>query len=330
MKGVNLKQIKGLAKKIISLKESKIYPFNKENYFPDAILPNSIKSGSKEHSLFLLHAISMDSMSRAIGIYKNMRKISDSLNGDLSALEKISKQELNKKMEIEKEGIFDSASVLIENAKRIKHYENDPRKLKQNNLEDTIKEIRKFKQYGEGKAALLIKNFVRFGIWDFPECQIPIKIDRHTVRISLGYGVINTQMYEKTLEPKNITSKSLMETINNLIKRGLIDDKKFQKGEIKIILQKDLLKPLTEAYLHITKTEKISAIDLDDALWAIGTKLCIKNDYLNCEKNCPLKCLANYPSDNQANWFFLEVDKRKNKDKYLIPFENFYVRDILK
>ena len=316
MKGIDLERIKEISKKIISLKENKIYPFNKENLFPDAILPGKMRRGGKKHALFLLHAISTDSMSRATGVYDNMRKISEFLDGNLNALAKISKEEIYDN--IGKGSIFDPAEVLIENAKMIKHYDNDPRKLKQGSLEATIKEIMKFKQYAEGKASLLVKNFVRFGMWDYSESEIPIKIDRHVMRISLSYGVIDTEIYGRSLKPKEITSTKLNEAIYNFI------------GEIKIINQKDLLKPLKEAYLNITKTENLSAIALDDALWAMGAKLCNKNNYSTCEKECPLKCPKRYSSDHQANWFFLDTDNRKNKSQILIPFKEFYVGDILK
>ena len=116
----------------------------------------------------------------------------------------------------------------------------------------TVKSLTEFVQYGPGKAALLIKNYVRFGIWDFNPCEIPIKVDRHVMRISIGSGIIETE--EETLRSERLVSI------------------------------------LTSAFQQITSQERISAVDLDDALWSIGSQWCTKNSVYFCEKNCPLNC----------------------------------------
>ena len=90
---VDYSVIKRISKAAIHAKEQKIYPFNKENLFPDEIIPEGIEKGSKKHGLFLFHGVSIDSMRQAEQVYKAMRNLTKKL-GSLEELVTIKKPEL--------------------------------------------------------------------------------------------------------------------------------------------------------------------------------------------------------------------------------------------
>lgn len=316
---INYQKAKEIAKKAISAKKEGNFPFNKEQIFPDAIVPINIERGSKEHALFLFHSISIDSMRQATYIYKVMRELTECVK-DLSKISKIKRRNLEKilapylgeEIKNPKNSMTDPVGTILHNAKKLEEeYENDPRLLKEGGVEETLDRIDKFKQYGVPKAALLIKNYVRFGIWPFSEEEIPIKIDRHTMRINLGCKVIDLNNHIKRMYDDGEMPKALRKAIEQLIGMRYYKEEDFNKG-IRVIRSNKFIGALTETYLRITKEEKISAIDLDDALWGIGAYSCKKNNAIYCDLSCPLPCETRNPSDNNAVWFFIDVDKRRN------------------
>ncbi|MAH03793.1 hypothetical protein CMI39_03340 [Candidatus Pacearchaeota archaeon] len=317
---INYSKAVNLAKSIIAVKTKKNFPFNKPNIFPDAILPDGIKEGSKEHELFLFHSISIDSMRQAEEVYKAMREVTNKI-GNLNKLANIKKGHLENLLiphfgngiKNPKSSMTDPIGTLLFNAKKLEEKcGGDPTLLKTNNVKDTLKEIAKFRQYGIPKAALLMKNYVKSNIWDFSPYEIPIKVDRHVMRISLGCGVINTKDYVEILNGKRKLSIALRNVKDQLIRMKHYNEEDFNKGKVRIIRSDRFIIPLTEAYLQVTKEKKISAIDLDDAFWAIGAKSCKKNDATYCGTFCEVPCDMRYPSDNNAIYFFLDIDKRRN------------------
>jgi len=264
-----------VTEKAIAMLRSKQYPFNKEDTLPDTVLPEGIIYGSLEHSRLIFYACSADSMRKATHVYRAFRDISREVHlGNLCCL---SKEELSDLVSrhLDENGIGEPAEALYYNS-RILHekYGDDPRRIKQQGIDETLKILEKeFEQVGLGKASLIMKNFVRFGFWDFDKCQIPVKVDRHITRISLGTGVVETGEQE--------------------LKAG------------------QLVKPLSNLYRKITSERRISAIELDDALWAIGAYLCTKNDEAYCKMTCPLHCERRPKSDSMASMFELRKDMRK-------------------
>jgi hypothetical protein len=175
--------------------------------------------------------------------------------------------------------------ILHSNAKKLfEEYDGDPRKLLADDVLQTLRNIthgkngRKFIQYGQGKATLLLKNYVRFGIWPFSEFDIPIKIDRHNMRIMLGTGVI--------VPPEDM-------------ERGRTDH---------------LIKRLRELFWRVTRNERISAVDLNDGVWAIGSYLCVKNDAVHCHLSCSLGCYSRPQLEERGSYYFPQLESRRDAD----------------
>jgi len=273
--------------KSIGMLEQKIYPFNLPDLFPDAKVPNGIKPGSFEHALFLFYAVSWDSLESSNQAYKRARTLASNL--DLSTIPDTDENTLQEKFrelfgKYAEFRINKPVMCISENAKRLAKLGGDPRELKAETIEETRRNIMKFYQYGRQKAALLIKNYVRFGIWDFSKSEIPIKIDRHTSRISIGTGVISF--------PKK----------TKIIRYDLPE------------------KPLEKVYSKVISEEGISAIKADDALWAIGAKLCSINKKAYCAGNCPMACSIRPKLNKTSTEYYLEEDMRKQEgDKSLFP-----------
>ena len=58
-------------------------------------------------------------------------------------------------------------------------------------------------------------------------------------------------------------------------------------------IRRDLLTgPLEEAYLEVCRQEELGGITLDSALWLIGSQICVKKDFGECVKSCPLEDLC--------------------------------------
>lgn len=263
-----------VARGLVGLLHKKEFPFNRSDantLFPDAIVPGGITPGSKEHMLYLFCTCVLDQGMLAEVVYDGMRSFVQT--EDITELHKLGKDELVKilvphfgSIGHPEKAITAPAETLEYDLKKLQEeYSGDPRLLRGENIEETIKNIRfgktgagkpmqKFKRYGEGTAALFLKNMVRFGVWDFSEYEIPIKIDRHMQRISLGAGVI---------EP--------VEGIN----RGRVDS---------------LVRVLTKLYHEVCINEKISGVELCDTKWAVGHYKCTKNSDVYCLLTCPIRC----------------------------------------
>ncbi len=288
--------------------------------FPDAIVPEGIDKGCIEHALFLFHAVSIDSMRQSDQVYRAMREILEEI-GSLDQLVNIDRKDLgNLLVPYFGEGIMhpknsmtDPVGTLLHNAKRLEiECGGNPQLLKTRSVKKTVSKINEYHQFGVPKSALLMKNYVRSGLWGFSEYSLPIKVDRHTIRVGLGYGLIDLEGHLKTMERDKELSKSVGKAKEELIRMGHYSDEDFREGRVRSIRAEKLVLPLTETFQRVTSREKISAIELDDWWWATGKYGCGKNDAIYCETNCPVSCYTRPPSDNNANWFFPDVDKRNN------------------
>ena len=268
------KGIEVVEKSVFMLKE-KSYPFDNKHVLPDTIIPENIKKGSLEHALLLFCSCSIDSMRPATKVYEAMRNISK--EAKLTFLWGYSEGFIEDLVEeyLEKKGGINKPVESLRYASMKLHmkYGDDPRKLRKSNIDETLKELQKFKMIGSGKAALIMKNFVRFGIWKFSKYEIPMKIDRHVIKISVGTGVVE-----------------------------IYDD---------VIRSDQLVKPLGQLYRDITSEKKISAIDADDAIWGIGSNICFKNDIIYCHGLCNLECKIRPQSDSKATWIHPYKESRK-------------------
>jgi hypothetical protein len=310
------KKAVGVAQAAVGMVSLRNPPLNKKDLFPDTIPPKGVEVGSREHAQYQFCGCSIDSMRLADQVYKAVRDLAEKV-GDLSKIHLAKKSLVTTILESHfGEGIHNAMGKPVEttmgNSQRLADkYGGDPREIWTGKISTTIKALQKFKQFGPGKAALLMKNYVRFGVWDAPEYEIPIKIDRHAMRISLGTGVITPTEEIKIRKWNGSLSKALNNAKELLIRQGQFSREDFDTGRVAAIRSSGLILPLTKLYQRVCKEYKISAIDLDDSMWAIGAHLCKRNDAIYCHTNCQLGCSTRYASDNGAIYFF-EGEKRRN------------------
>jgi len=294
----NYGRAKHVAFSIRDMRQKREFPFNRSDIFPDAIVPEGIDVGTRKHAQYLFYSCMIDEAADANIIYEAMRRLVERF--DLENLHKLSRSELKGVLTqpFERLGDPERAAVnpidtLYHNSRKLQEeFEGDPRLILRQGVDKTIKTImygknrkQKFKRYGEGKSALLMKNFVRFGMWDFSEFEIPIKIDRHAIRISLGTGVVE---------------------IPESMRRG-------RAGSLTRILR--------QIYHEVCMNEKISAIMLNDGMWATGRYNCRHNDDIYCRTACRVGCShrpeiegSNKKSSGMTSWYLPGTEKRKNTD----------------
>lgn len=269
---VNKKKLESLVNIVLEMMHNKKPPFNSKSPFPDAIVPQGIIRGSRDHALYLFYGCSLDSRQRAEDVYKGMRGFAR--DTDLFTLHTLNKEELGrlirknfKNPETSKaiEATFTNSRILKDK------YSGDPRRihpryLVQSTYEElleTYKRLDEFAQLqnGVGKAALLVKNYVRFEIWRFDPTQIYVKVDVHLNRIGLANAI---DFYK--------------------------GEEKVPASEVGYVRQERVVKVLTPAILELTREKRISAVNLDDALWLLGSKLCNLNRHSSCRSFCDIKC----------------------------------------
>ncbi len=313
---INRERLSQVARAGIRMLDSRSPPFDRDGLFPDAVVPEGVKEGSLEHALFLFYGCSLDSMRQAEDVYSNVRKLSSRF--DLTKLHKVSRKDLveilGPKIET---AIGNPLHTLMSNAKQLANYEGDPKNLKRRTVKQTRDEIAKFYQFGKQKAALLMKNLVRFGMWDFPEHSIYIKVDRHVLRICLGAGVVENYSSAVIKNPASSNSKNLQTTANRLINNRIFTKQEYEAGEIEVIRGEPLLDPISEAFRRYTMRNHVSAVKLDDALWGIGAKTCSLNDHRYCKTVCDIQCEKRPFSDNSATYHFTKLDKRNGSEGLL-------------
>lgn len=298
--GVNYPRVKDFTLAVAEM--NKTHPlFQKQNQYPDAIVPRSVEKGSLDHALHIFYSCSLDSMRRADSVYSSLGKLSEKT--DLKKLHRLSEYDLHLLLvrEFGNVKMGNPIQTLMVNSRKLhKEYKGDPRNIV--SRATTIEEINRiqervmeFDQYGLGKSALLIKNFVRFGWWDFPEHLLPIKIDRHAIRIALGTELV--QFYTD-LNEFPIPYQELRKV-----------------GKVR---SESLVKLLQPAFQVATKETQVSAIALDDSMWLIGSRMCHRNSSTYCRTNCSLNCKSRPFSDNTATVFFPGTERRKHIDQKVL------------
>lgn len=107
---------------------------------------------------------------------------------------------------------------------------------------------------GKQKAALMIKNFQRFGLMHLKDrYDCPPKIDRHYVRQMIGSGAASPA------EHGNYHMSNFVPS-------------------------------LEKASRELCRSRQMDPIALDDAKWIVGSQLCTQKNYAVCEEYCPLQC----------------------------------------
>jgi len=246
----------------VSLLQKNQYPFNKPGVIPDAILPKGIKEGSLEHALFLFYAVGFDAMRKASDVYASARKmvedygVHEILHMDEKTSDQLVREYIEDKPASGNSYDDPGKNFYAKNQLLLKEFEGNPLNIAKDtgDVKKIIKNIRKFPTFAEGKSALLLKNYVRFGMIKLDNLyELPIKVDRHVVRISVNQKVL-------AVEPEGRCRS------NTMVPR------------------------LKKLYLQVTMEEKISPVELDDALWVIGSQMCVKKQISYCKANCPMDC----------------------------------------
>ncbi|MEK6885340.1 MAG: hypothetical protein AABX17_00045, partial [Nanoarchaeota archaeon] len=67
-------------------------------------------------------------------------------------------------------------------------------------------------------------------------------------------------------------------------------------------------------YRRVTRENNLSAVDLDDAFWAIGAYNCKFNDDIFCQTSCYINCDHRPNLDERATWYYPHTEKRENTD----------------
>ena len=247
---------------------------------------------SLKHSCFMFYSVALDALRNSDKVYfagrnlalrytpKDIIKLANS-RGKLNCLTGVRRSQLEDVMDrFHDNGIGDPADILYKASLMLEsEYKGDPRLIFKDMKDyDEIKDrLLKFYGIGHGKACLMVKNFARFGYLDLDNpFDMPIKIDRHAIKISVGNGVVNF----KDCEPKEKVHINLF--VNSLF---------------------DLIR-------EINRDERVSPVLLDDVKWAIGNRLCIKKNFKVCDKHCSLNCNMLVKSNRSGTYLTIPSDVR--------------------
>ncbi len=173
-------------------------------------------------------------------------------------------------------------------------YQGDSRNLiHEKTVEKARIELMSLPGFGTGLANLYIMEMYsrRIAIPTDPE-NIKSKIDVHKARLALNTDIL--------------------ELVNNTRERGEV-----HANGITSILERE--------YLRVCKKQEIDQVEIDAALWIIGSEICTRKDYNYC-RNCPLVdglCISDVRLNRFTDRFEVykkgeRIDIRKNLgQKYL-------------
>jgi len=285
---IDYNRAREVARIAVSMKDSGLFPFGKPNLYPDVTIPTGMKQGDLDHRLFMYYSSSLDAGRDSYIAYDAMVRFA--LKVHMTDLPRLEQSELLSLMREPfarfgnpEKALGRPAETLYHNSgKMFREYDNDPNNMLAETPDKTIhymmfgkNKADKFKTVGRGKAALIMKNFVRFKIWPFSEYEIPIKIDRHIISISVGSGVIKG--------PEG-----------------------FEVGRTDKIARL-----LEDTYRKIGQENQISAVDMNDAFWIIGRHLCKINNSVSCRMGCGINCLTRPRLSERASYYHPQTERRK-------------------
>jgi hypothetical protein len=271
-----------VSKTAVDLLHKNQFPFNQPGAIPDAILPDGVKEGSIEHALFLFYAVGFDAMRKASDVYASTRKMVEDYDvHEILLMGRESSEGLVREYIEDRSASGNSyddpeKNFYAKNQLLLKAFEGNPLNIAKDtgDVKKIIKNCRRFPTFAEGKSALLLKNYVRFGMITLDNLyELPIKIDRHVVRISINKKVL-------TVEPEGKCRS------NRMISR------------------------LRKLYQQVAVEHEISPVELDDAIWVIGSQMCVKKKLAYCQTNCPLDCEKMIWADRRGYYLDTLVDVR--------------------
>ncbi|MEE9525046.1 MAG: hypothetical protein V3V78_00385 [Candidatus Woesearchaeota archaeon] len=282
-----------ISKKAIEMLKSKQPPFNDPEVIPEMVLPKGVEKYSLDQALHLFNGVSMDSLRDSAEVYRISRRMVEEA-GALNILH-MGAQDIsdliNRFLNVGEYGESshdNPVRTIYENNQRLlEEFAGDPRNIFKGttDCDEMMKRIITFRQYREGKGSLLIKNYAKL---DFIEVDDPfklfMKVDRHVVRMSVGTGALVTN----------------------------------PPGEYRT--ETKIIPMLRKLYQDICQSEKIDPKDLDDALWVIGSKICVEKDVAYCQMyGCPLECTIFAKMDKKGSYIHTDTNMRKDSMDTLFP-----------
>lgn len=243
--------------------------FSKDNLYPEGVMIKALGDAdgrTKANALFFMTMLDRchDSdklWGEATGMYKANPKIFDAIYLSELQVEKLQKtlrSELHYSFVYTKEIKKDNAVWIIDNFKKLREdFEGDARKIVSwtGDIKEAVEAIKKFKGYRNETSNALATYLMIYGLasFDNPE-ELLQKIDFHDVNISLGTKMLRIKNY----------------------------------GGEKSVRREEVLKFLKESYSRLCKELGLNVIDLDRALWAVGSKVCKKKSSMDCDTLCPI------------------------------------------
>lgn len=276
--------------------------FNEKNLFPDDILPGNLKIGSKEHALFYFYSVLGDARVKSSVNYQKFRRLHEKdmkyFNPYFIAKQKYPKTEFELVedgtleyilgMEIGNPTPVRLARYMISSSKRIiEIYKGNPL-----NIFDGVKDVKQAREkiikevdgYGSHLSSLFLTFCIKHNLMHFDnDNSLLPKIDFHDVTLAFAFGIL-VPKFKDTEEG---------------IRRDKCTDK------------------LQNFLSYFAQKYNYNVIDLDSALWALGSHVCTKLDWLECWNKCPVKeyCHVKPGSDNK---------KKKNGDEITYEESKFY------
>lgn len=241
--------------------EGLVGKFASEKMFPAGVPPKGIKPGSNEHAIWLFFMNQLDKRMDSAVLYSKGRELFED-HPELIDPENIA-------FYSNLEGLLrrylgeDKAS----NAEQIRHNfarfagasKGSMREVLYRDISSARENLKSFEGYGEGLANLFLTYCMKYRIAEFrnPEELLP-KIDFHDINICFSTRVIS-----------------------------------FEGRAHKDILRRKLQQDIS---LCCQETGK-KAYDLDEAMWAVGSKLCARRNKSLCYDLCPVSphCTRNMP-----------------------------------
>ncbi|MEQ8221692.1 MAG: hypothetical protein ABRQ37_05280 [Candidatus Eremiobacterota bacterium] len=225
-------------------------------------LPDGVKRLSKEHALFLFYVIPNDYNMRSELLYERAKKLFK-FNSPLFESAYILKHYKN---EEDPDLITATAKYLgtrypketakrwyINSEKLLKCFDGDPRNLFRSSSNATLllNKIKTFRGYGDKTGGLLLRAVINLKFSEVTELyEVPQPVDIHDSRIAFYTRIIMV-------------------------------DANHKEDEINYY---DYRKNVAEILLKTCKTLKVQWLDVDQALWLIGSRGCVKK---RCSL-CPL------------------------------------------
>lgn len=172
----------------------------------------------------------------------------------------------------------------LNNERLLEKYNGNPLKIIEQSADTKgiLEKLEKFRGFGIKQSKMYLLFLAKYNLAKLNTSEIGLPIDGHMINISYGCGVFD---FEK----------------------GTRADK------TRLYLDK--------MYSEIIKNEKIDSLALNSAAWAIGSKVCAKNNESSCKILCPLEeiCGKNFPEIKRIDTrLYMKEPSRKNRNQTIL------------